>query len=183
MIKRLFSVVLLSLLLLSLVSVATTSAAPQAGNFGLQVKPGWGAGINPTAVARYGTGGMGSPARNLAALRLRGAVGVSAPGARMLTTGTLMNSCARTPYRYFNQMLISQMLYPIGLQYSPNTITNINSLTPTYIYTKTNLNSPAVYSPTYDYRPMAIFCSGIEGIMPPYTYPNTVFWEGFSWSP
>lgn len=177
MLKRLSVVLCLTLLLLVLVSAATTIAAPQAGNFGQIEKPGWGAAINPTSVARYAVDGRAVTVQRLASLRSRQPIGIVAVGSQRIISTNLMHNCANTAYRYFNAQLQANLLYPIGLQYEPNTITNINSLTPTYVYTPLATTWPATYSPTFDYHPPAISCGGVEGIMLPYTNPETVLWS------
>jgi hypothetical protein len=186
-------VVLLSLLLLALASVATTSAAPQAGNFGLQIKPGYTVEqpfILTDFMRKWSIGWEGvNTAQRYAIVNAnrRGRVGFapSMIGTRMLYTATANTDCAETPNRWKNSATLSGLAFPNGLHYS-NTLTELLTLpyiSLTIVYTPVAGWWPAVYSPTFDYRPQAIGCGGVEGIMPPYTGTNTRMWESIYSSP
>lgn len=190
MIKRLLSVLCFTLLLLALASVATTSAAPQAGSFGQVIKPGF-VTTPPALLTQYqqrygiGWGGSNSVLRfSVANANRSGVLGFpsSMIGRRTLYNSTANTDCATTPSRYKNAATLSGLSYPNGLHYVPNTITNINSLTPTFVYTPVAPFWPAIYSPTFDYRPQAIGCYGTEGIMPPDPVP-TKMWQSIYSSP
>ena len=158
MIKRLIFVLCLTLLLLALASVATTSAAPQAGNFGLQIKPGWAEGINPTTVARYAPGGMAARIQRLGLIGKRGPVGVAVPRDALLASGTLTNSCANMPYRYYNAKQIQLLGFRTG-QYYTGTITDLLTISMTALYSVTlDPWGLGAYSNTFDYAPPAVSC-------------------------
>jgi hypothetical protein len=188
MIKRLLSVLCLTLLLLVLASVATTRAAPQAGYFGQTLKPGFT--VEKPGILAYfqtkwnlGWGGYNSVLRySILNANRRGQVGFASSriGARMLYTATDNSDCGTTPSAWKNAATLSGLAFPNGLSYKPNTITNINSLTPTFVYTPVAPSWPAVYSPTFNYFPQGIECLGVEGLLPPYLNGYTKRWV-YSW--